>query len=67
MAKNLNEIKHGDRIVALLKSSGPLFFNEIEHKAALDPSTAQKVVASLNRHGYVMKDAKGRWKVGDNG
>ncbi len=57
--KSLDEIKHGERVFKVLSS--PCTFNDVVTKSSLDKMTAQKVLATLHKHGYVMKDDRDLW------
>lgn len=49
--KALADIKHGQRVYDLL----PLAYCDICRLTGLDKHTAQKVLANLAKHGYIMK------------
>lgn len=57
--KTVNEIKFGERVLSLLQS--PTAFNEVVSKSSLDRLATQKVLASLQKHGYISKDEKNLW------
>lgn len=49
--KALNEIKHGQRVLDLL----PCRFDTVCRLTGFDKHTAQKVLADLTKHRYIMK------------
>lgn len=63
--KTLDEIKFGVRVYNLLSS--PNTFNEVVSKSSLDKLSAQKVLADLQKHGYICKDDRNFWvAIGDS-
>jgi DNA-binding IclR family transcriptional regulator len=62
--KSLEDIKHGERILRVL--STPCTFNDVVTRSSLDKVTTQKVISSLHKHGYIMKDDRDLWvSIGD--
>lgn len=57
--KSLVEIKHGERIVKALDQ--PMLFADIMYKVSLDRLVVQKVLADLQKHGYISKNERSLW------
>lgn len=57
--KSLEDIKHGERVYNVV--SAPCTFNDVVTKSSLDKLTTQKVLATLQKHGYVTKDSRDLW------
>lgn len=56
--KSLNEIKHGDKVVSVLVTSGrgSLFVDEIRRATGLDDKTLRTVMNRLHKSGFIAKN-----------
>jgi len=59
--KALEKIKHGQRVVDALQSGEAFFVMDIQKETGLDTKSLRQVLSNLQKHGYIMKDAKGQW------
>jgi len=62
-AKPLAKIKHGERVLAAITTEGIPFFTDIARATSLDNKTLQKVLATLAKHGYIVKNDKSQWML----
>lgn len=61
--KQLDEIKHGVMVcVAIKEAAGAATYDELSKGLGLDPKSAQKVLADLQKHGYISKDERGFYR-----
>ena len=57
--KALSEIKHGIAVCAKVEDSYPVTYDNIQRGLGLDSKTAQKVLADLQKYGYICRTNKG--------
>lgn len=57
--KQLSEIRYGQRVFSYLQAPKP--YRHMLSDLGLDPKSAQKVLADLQKHGYISKDERGMW------
>lgn len=57
--KALKDIKHGQRFIPLMKQ--PQTFVDLCKQTSMDKSTVQKVLADLQKYGYITKTIRGLW------
>ena len=60
MAKQLKDIKHGERILDQVRTR-PQFVFEIAQSISFDVATVQACLNKLLKGNYVVKDHTGRW------
>lgn len=63
--KSVEEIKYGSRVLPLLTQ--PVLFSEIVCRSSLDKMTVQKVLADLQKYGYISKTERSLWVATDPG
>jgi len=60
MAKELKDIKHGEKILDQIRTR-PQFVFEIAQSISFDVNTVQACLTKLLKSSYVVKDHTGRW------
>jgi hypothetical protein len=59
--KPLTKIKHGEKVLNALQTS--TFFLDISRATSLESKALQKVLAALQKNGYIVKDHRDHWTI----
>lgn len=57
--KAIKDIKHGEKVMTFL--SQPQTFVDLCKQTSMDKLTVQKVLADLQKYGYITKTIRGLW------
>ena len=60
--KDLNDIKHGKKVIEALNGGHTFFVKDIQKETGLDERTLKNVLSSLLKHHYIYSK-NGQWLV----
>jgi len=61
MQKPIEQIKHGDKILAAMEEEALFFVEDIRRATGLDKKTLQSALSRLLKNRYLYKNDRGQW------